>query len=92
MDPNRWKSHAAADILSKSTNVHFINPQTRKIDLNMLNRCMHKKNEHAEFAAASDFVNDSSDSDIVLLSQKSVEHFNILFQSKKIIWAKSGNG
>ena len=67
MDANQRKSDALAVLLSQTTNMHFMNPRTRKIDLSMLTRHMHEKDANAEFAATTDLFDDSSDSDNIAL-------------------------
>ena len=63
-----FKSAAIADIIRKETNVHFLNPQTNKIDLKMFTKHLHEKDEYADFELNNNEFEDSSCSDNQLLS------------------------
>jgi len=58
-----YKSQAAAEILRKETNVHFLNPSTRKIDLKMFTKHLHEKDEHADLELKANMYDYSSYSD-----------------------------
>ena len=47
MAHKRFKSQAIANLISKETNVHWINPHTRKIDLKMFTKHLCDKDEYA---------------------------------------------
>ena len=59
----RYKSQAAAQILSNETNVHFLNPNNRKIDLNMFIKHLHQKDENADLELNTNVHDYSSYSD-----------------------------
>ena len=44
----RFESAAAAELVRKETNVHFINPSTYKIDLKMFTQHLHEKDKWAD--------------------------------------------
>ena len=56
-------SKAAAEILSSETNVHFLNPHTRKIDLQLFIKHLHQKGENADLELDTNFYDYSSYSD-----------------------------
>ena len=63
MVDKRFKSQAAAGLLSKETNVHFINPFTNKIDLKMFTEHLFEKDEHANLELDPSMFDDVSFSD-----------------------------
>ena len=58
-----YMSKAAAEILSSETNVHFLNPHTRKIDLQLFIKHLHQKDEKADLELDTNFYDYSSYSD-----------------------------
>ena len=70
----RHKSAAAAELLQKETNLHFVNPFTFEIDLETFTKCLCEKDENADFELSCNFLDDSSYSDNQLLS--SFKHFS----------------
>ena len=54
------KADAASKLLSAATNIHFINPQTRKIDLKLFTRHLFEKDEYADVELCNDYYLDSS--------------------------------
>jgi len=64
----RYKNDAANELLRKETNIHFINPSTRKIDLKMFTRHLCEKDEYANYEIEHNMLDDSSYSDNPLLS------------------------
>ena len=65
---NSFKSAAIADIIRKETNVHYLNPQTKKIDFKMFTKHLHEKDDYADFELNNWEFEDSSCSDNQLLS------------------------
>ena len=56
----RFKSQASADLLSKETNVHFINPFTKKIDLTFFTKHIFEKDEHTNLELDPSMFDDGS--------------------------------
>ena len=61
-------SNAAAELLRKETNVHFVNPCTNKIDLKMFTKHLCEKDEHANDELDNYFLDCSSFSDDQLIN------------------------
>ena len=56
----QFKVNSADGILLKETSVHFVNPYENKIDLGMLTKNMHEKDEHAYLELFSSMYDDRS--------------------------------
>ena len=59
----RHKSLAVAELLSRETNSHFLNPQTNKIDIKLFTKNLHRKDEHADIDLKNRPFDESSLSD-----------------------------
>ena len=59
----RFKSQAAANLLSQDSNVDFINPCTSRIDLKMFTKYLFEKDEHKNLELDPFNFDDSSFSD-----------------------------
>ena len=67
MEHKRHKSNAAAKLLQKEANAHFVNPSTNKIDLKMLTKYLHEKDEFKNCILEHDMLDDSDFSDNQLI-------------------------
>ena len=62
------KSNAANQLLNDATNINFINPSTRKIDIKMFTKHLCKKDEDASIDLEFNVLQDSDSSDNMLVS------------------------
>ena len=68
MAHKRFKSNAADELLSRETNLNFINPSTCKVDIKMLTKHLCTKDENANYELKLNACDDSSDSANPLLA------------------------
>ena len=59
MVQNKYKSDAVAQLLQQEASIHYFNPTTKKIDLKMFLKYLHKKDENID-AILSTFEFDNS--------------------------------
>lgn len=64
----RCRSNAASKLLNASENINFLNPSARKIDMKMLTKHLCEKDEHAHIDFELNPLQDSEDSDNILMS------------------------
>ena len=62
-----YKTNAVDELLRKETNIYFINPSARKIDLKMFTKHLCEKYEYVNYEIEHNMLDDSSYSDKPLL-------------------------
>ena len=60
---NKYKSDAVAQLLQQEASIHYFNPTTKKIDLKMFLKYLHKKDENIDAELSTFEFDDSSMSD-----------------------------
>ena len=98
----RYKSDTATKLLRKANDIHFINPQIRKIDLKLFTPHLFEKDEHADAELENNILVDSSYSDNKLMKQFNYDSFaddedissdnsEMIFKEKKRCKLKKGH-
>ena len=69
MDNKRMKSKALAECIAcADTNIHLINPRTNNVDMRLFTQHLAKKQDVAELHVNLNALDDSSDSDNMIIS------------------------